>query len=116
MVGEQKLVLELELELEQEAQQVLVELACHLVEQEEEEVFLAEPGVSDPWIDACCLDETVCGSAYLPRCRLHSPPCHWPLGVEDCCFADETSWKRKASSADWTRALPPAWQLIQNKL
>lgn len=45
----------------------------HLVEQEEEEVFLAEPGVSDPWIDACCLDETVCGSAYLPRCRLHSP-------------------------------------------
>lgn len=45
----------------------------HLVEQEEEEVFLAEPGVSDPWIDSCCLDETVCGSAYLPRCRLHSP-------------------------------------------
>lgn len=45
----------------------------HLVEQEEEEAFLAEPGVSDPWIDSCCLDETVCGSAYLPRCRLHSP-------------------------------------------
>lgn len=45
----------------------------HLVEQEEEEVFLAEPGVSDPWIDSCCLDETVCGSVYLPRCRLHSP-------------------------------------------
>lgn len=92
---EMELEVELELELEQEMEQELVEKVCHLVEQVcqvEQVICLAEPEVSgDPWSDACCPGETICDSASPAHCHLHFPPCHWPLGVEDCCYAGEAS-------------------------
>ena len=37
-----------------------------------------------------------------PPQKKHLTPCHWPLGVEGCSYAGETSYRKTQGQFQWT--------------